>query len=212
MSYLRVFSGFFLMVWLGLIMYENILKCDKCATEYIEIQKSFSLWCIIVHFLRQTKAKGWLFQTKFHFHSAQTNFVYSKFLNGWHISSAVNMTCRHVTFTWLGISPHLSLAQCKSNVVATQRTSYLSNAGREARPIQKGAITIDTSCSHTYTSCSCSENVPTFVFTIHSCTCWCHRSRDVSTDLTLRSKWYNIDHVTSLLTWHEIPLPNIASS
>ena len=66
------FQGFFLMVWLGLIMYENILKCDKCATEYIEIQKSFSLWCIIVHFLRQTKAKGWLFETKFHFHSAQT--------------------------------------------------------------------------------------------------------------------------------------------
>ena len=66
------FRGFFLMVWLGLIIYENILKCDKCATEYIEIQKWFSLWCIIVHFLRQTKAKGWLFETKFHFHSAQT--------------------------------------------------------------------------------------------------------------------------------------------
>ena len=45
------FSGFFLMARLGLIIYENILKCDKCATEYIEIQKSFSLWCIIVNFL-----------------------------------------------------------------------------------------------------------------------------------------------------------------
>ena len=64
------------MVRLGLIIYENILKCDKCATEYIEIQKSFSLWCIIVNFLRQTKAKGLLLETKFHFHSAQTNFVY----------------------------------------------------------------------------------------------------------------------------------------
>ena len=88
-------------------------------------------------------------------------FIYSKFLNGWHISSAVNMTCRHVTFTWLGVSPRLSLAQRKSNVVATQRTSYFSNAGREAHPIKKEAITIDTSCSHTYTSCSCSEKVPT---------------------------------------------------
>ena len=42
----------------GLIIYETILKCDKCVTEYIEIRKSFSLWCIIVNFLRQTKAKG----------------------------------------------------------------------------------------------------------------------------------------------------------
>ena len=82
----------------------------------------------------------------------------SKFLNGWHIWSAVNMTCRHVTFTWLGVLPRLSLAQRKSNVVAIQRTSYLSNAGREVHPIKKGAITIDTS---TYTSCSYSEKVPT---------------------------------------------------
>ena len=56
------FSGFFLMAWLGLIIYENILKCDKCATEYIEIQKSFSLWCIIVNFLRQTKARVYSFE------------------------------------------------------------------------------------------------------------------------------------------------------
>ena len=39
-------------------MYDNILKCDKCAKEHIEIHKSFSLWCIIVNFLKQTKAKG----------------------------------------------------------------------------------------------------------------------------------------------------------
>ena len=51
--------------------------------------------------------------------------------------SAVNKTCRHVTFTWLGVSPCLSLAQCESNVVATQRTSYLSNVGSEAHPVKK---------------------------------------------------------------------------
>ena len=28
----------------GMTRPENILKCDKCATEHIEIQKSFSLW------------------------------------------------------------------------------------------------------------------------------------------------------------------------
>ena len=32
------------------IDYENILKCGKCATEHVEIHKSFSLWCIIVNF------------------------------------------------------------------------------------------------------------------------------------------------------------------
>ena len=58
MSYLRVFWGFFPHGIVGLIIYKNILKCGKCATEYIEIQKLFSLWCIIVNFLRQTKAKG----------------------------------------------------------------------------------------------------------------------------------------------------------
>ena len=41
-----------------IIIYENTLKCDKCATEHIEIHKSFSLWCIIANFLRQTKAEG----------------------------------------------------------------------------------------------------------------------------------------------------------
>ena len=40
------------------IDYENILKFDKCAKEHIEIHKSFSLWCIIVNFLRQNKAIG----------------------------------------------------------------------------------------------------------------------------------------------------------
>ena len=64
------------MTILGLIIYENILKCDKCATERIEIRKSFSLWRITVNFLRQTKAKGWLFETKFHFYSVQAKFVY----------------------------------------------------------------------------------------------------------------------------------------
>ena len=59
-----------------LIINENVLKCDKCATERIEIHKSFSLWWIVVHVLRKTTAKGCLFETKFHFHSAQTNFVY----------------------------------------------------------------------------------------------------------------------------------------
>ena len=39
-------------------MYENFLKCDKCVTECIEIIRSFSLWYIVVHFLRQTKAKA----------------------------------------------------------------------------------------------------------------------------------------------------------
>ena len=73
---LKSFWGFFFIVWLGLIIYDNILKWDKCATEHIEIHKSFSLWCIIVNILRQTKVKGSLFETKFHFHSAQSNFVY----------------------------------------------------------------------------------------------------------------------------------------
>ena len=44
--------------------------------------------------------------------------------------------------------------------VATQRTSNFSNVGSENHPIKKVAITIDTSRSHTYTSCSCKEKVP----------------------------------------------------
>ena len=60
MSYLRDFWGFFPhgMTGPNYIDYENILKCDKYATEHIEIHKSFTLWCIIVNFFRQTKAKG----------------------------------------------------------------------------------------------------------------------------------------------------------
>ena len=60
MRYLRVFSGFFPhgITRPNYIDYENILKCDKCATEHIEIHKSFNLWCIIVNFLRQIKAEG----------------------------------------------------------------------------------------------------------------------------------------------------------
>ena len=62
--------------------------------------------------------------------------------NGWHMSSAVIMTYRHVTFTCLWVSRCLSLAKGESNV------------GSEAHPVQKVAITIDTSFS-------CSEKVPT---------------------------------------------------
>ena len=53
MSYLIVFSGSFPhgMTRPNYIDYENILKCDKCATEDIEIHKSFNLRCIIVNFL-----------------------------------------------------------------------------------------------------------------------------------------------------------------
>ena len=40
-------------------------------------------------------------------------------------------------------------------------SSNLSDVGSENHPIKKVAITIDTSCSHTYTSCSCKETVPT---------------------------------------------------
>ena len=96
-----------------------------------------------------------------HWHWFSAVWVYSKFLNGWHFSWVVNMTCRHVTFTWLGVSPRLSLAQRESNVVATQRTSNFSNVGSENHPIKKVAITIDTSRSHTYTSCWCKEKVST---------------------------------------------------
>ena len=112
-----------------------------------------------------------LLYTVWEFESLQTHAVnmnksrllifYSKFLNDWHFSWVVNMTCRHVTFTWLGESPRLSLAQRESNVVATQRTSNFSNVGGENHPIKKVAITIGTSHSHTYTSCSCKEKVPT---------------------------------------------------
>ena len=60
MSYLRVFSFFFPhgMTRPNYTDYENILKCVKCATEHIEIHKSFSLWCIVVNFLKQTKDEG----------------------------------------------------------------------------------------------------------------------------------------------------------
>ena len=60
MSHLEFFRVFFPhgMTRPNYIDYENILKCDKCVTEHIEIHKSFSLWFIIVNFLRQTKAKG----------------------------------------------------------------------------------------------------------------------------------------------------------
>ena len=68
-------------------------------------------------------------------YSKRTN--YSKFLNGRHFSSAVSTRHLHV----IGVSPRLSLAKRKSNVVATQRTSLPSNVGSEARPIRKVAIT-----------------------------------------------------------------------
>ena len=49
----------------SILMFQNSIRCVRGR---IEIHKSVRLWCIVVHFLRQTKAKGWLVETKFHFH------------------------------------------------------------------------------------------------------------------------------------------------
>ena len=47
------------------------------------------------------------------------------------------MSTRHLHMT--GVSPHLSLASRELNVVATQRTSNLSNVGSENHPVKKVA-------------------------------------------------------------------------
>ena len=58
MSYLKIFSGIFPhgMTRHNYKDYENILKCDKCETEHIEIHKSFSFWCIIVNFFEANQS------------------------------------------------------------------------------------------------------------------------------------------------------------
>ena len=68
------------------------------------------------------------------------------------MGSEPDVSTRHLHV--IGVSPRVSLGQRELNVVATQRTSNLSNAGSENHPIKKVAITIDTSCSY-------KEKVPT---------------------------------------------------
>ena len=76
---------------------------------------------------------------------------------GTFVDSEHDVSTRHLHMIGDITSSFIGLAEL--NVVVAQRTPHLSDVGSENHPIKNVAVTIDTSHSHTYTSCK--GKVPT---------------------------------------------------